>query len=137
MEFDIMETLSIWGPNRHDFGMHWDYYQENHKSCGMFTGYVQPDKEGFITVGMLWTPGLVVMYDNGKEAARWQSPRVSDIPSYFILDLVTGGWEAEPLDDKQLPADFVLDYIRAWQRKDLASLADGYKPNDGTPIPPK
>ena len=24
MEFDIMETLSIWGPNRHDFGMHWD-----------------------------------------------------------------------------------------------------------------
>ena len=136
MEFDIMETLSVWGPYRHDFGTHWDWYAKNHKSLGMFTAYVPPDKDGFISVGMLWTPGLVVMYDNGKEAARWESPRISDIPSYFMFDLVTGGWEAEPLDDTKLPADFVIDYVRAWQRKDLASDLDGPKPNQGTPAAP-
>jgi hypothetical protein len=35
-----------------------------------------------------------------------------------------------------LPADFVFDYVRAWQRKDWASAADGPKPNDGGPLPP-
>ena len=136
MEFDIMETLSIWGVNRHDFGMHWDGYMKYHKSNGMFSAYVHPDKEGFITVGMLWTPGVVVMYDNGKEAARWESPRVGSVQEYFILDLITGGWESEPMDDAQLPADFVIDYIRAWQRKDLASPEDGPKPNEGGTLAP-
>ncbi|MEJ0000411.1 MAG: glycoside hydrolase family 16 protein [Verrucomicrobiota bacterium] len=136
MEFDIMEELSIWGPYRHDFGMHWDSYAKYHKSNGDYTVYVTPDKDGFITVGMLWTPGSVVFYDNGKEVGRWESPRISSVPEFFILDHVTGGWETEPLDEKQLPADFVIDYVRAWQRKDLASDVDGPKPNDGGPLPP-
>ncbi len=136
MEFDIMETLSIWGPNRHDFGMHWDGYMKHHKSTGMFTAYVQPDQDGFITVGMLWTPSLVIMYDNGKEAARWESPRIANTQEYIILTMLTGGWESEPMDDAQLPSDFVLDYIRVWQRKDLASPEDGPKPNEGGPLAP-
>ena len=85
---------------------------------------------------MLWTPGAVVNYDNGKEAARWESPRVGSTQEYLILDLITGGWEAEPLDDRKLPADFVLDYIRVWQRQDLASPEDGPKPNDGGTLAP-
>ena len=136
MEFDIMETLSIWGPNRHDFGTHWDGYMKYHKSTGMFSAYVQPDKDGFITVGMLWTPGLVIMYDNGKEAARWESPRIANTQEYIILTMLTGGWESEPMDDAQLPSDIVFDYIRVWQRKDLASPEDGAKPNEGGPLAP-
>jgi len=132
MEFDIMETLSIWGVARHDFGMHWDSYGVSHKSHGMFTAYVQPDKEGFITVGMLWTPGLVVLYDNGRETARWECPRVSTIQSHLILDNVLGGWEAEAVDDAKFPADFVVSYVRVWQRKDLASAVDGPIPNKAT-----
>ena len=136
MEFDIMETLSIWGPWRHDFGMHWDDYQKYHKSNGMFSSYCPPDKDGFITVGMLWTPGMLVNYDNGKEAARWESPRIGNVPEYIILDHITGGWESEPLDDKKLPADFIIDYIRVWQRKDLASPDDGKKANEGGTLAP-
>jgi beta-glucanase (GH16 family) len=137
MEFDIMETLSIWGIHRHDFGMHWDGYGKYHKSNGDFTFYQQADSEGFITVGMLWTPGLVVMFDNGREAARWESPRISSIPSYLIFDHVMGGWETEPMDETKLPEDLVVDYVRVWQRKDLASPVDGPKPNKGGPLPPK
>ena len=40
------------------------------------------------------------------------------------------------MDDAQLPSDFVFDYIRAWQRKDLASPEDGPKPNEGGPLAP-
>ena len=136
MEFDIFENLSIWGPYRHDWGMHWDGYFEYHKSNGAFTQYVMPDSDGFVTVGMLWEPGKVTEFDNGKETASWESPRVSNVPSYILLDNVDGGWEKEPLDDKQLPADMTIDYVRVWQRKDLASAVDGPKPNQGTPGPP-
>jgi beta-glucanase (GH16 family) len=136
MEFDIMETLSIWGPYRHDFGMHWDGYQTHHKSIGDFQYYLQPDKDGFVTVGLLWLPGMVAVYDNGVEVSRWESPRIGSAQEYMILDLISGGWEAEPMDEKQLPADFTLDYIRVWQRKDLATPGDGYKPNNGGSLPP-
>jgi len=137
MEFDIMEQLSIWGPNRHDFGMHWDHYMKNHKSIGTFSCYFQPDAEGYLTVGMLWTPGSVVMYQQGREASRWETSRISNIPSYMILQHITGGWETEGMDDAQLPSDMLFDYIRVWQRKDLASPVDGPKPNDGGPLAPK
>jgi beta-glucanase (GH16 family) len=136
MEFDIMETLSIWGPYRHDFGMHWDGYMAHHKSNGDFQYYVTPDKDGFITVGLLWLPGRVSMFDNGVEVASWESPRVGSAQEHMILDLISGGWESEPIDEKQLPADFIIDYVRVWQRKDLATPGDGAKPNNGGPLPP-
>ena len=38
-----------------------------------------------------------------------------------------------PLDDSKLPDDFLIDYVRVWQRQDLASPEDGPKPNQGIP----
>jgi len=137
MEFDIVEQLSIYGPQRFNFAMHWDGYGGGHKATGSGSIYVPADKDGFITVGLLWLPGEAVLYTNGQEVARWKNDRVSSVPSNILLDHVTGGWEVETLDDKQLPADFVIDYIRVWQRKDLASAADGPKPNKGEPAAPK
>jgi beta-glucanase (GH16 family) len=137
MEFDIIEQLSIWGPQRLNMAMHWDGYGSGHKATGSGSIYVPADKDGFIVVGLLWTPESAVLYGNGKELARWKNPRISDVPSCLILDHVTGGWETEPLDDAQLPADFVIDYVRVWQRADLASAVDGPKPNQGTPAAPK
>jgi hypothetical protein len=46
----------------------------------------------------------------------------------MMLTIPMGGWDNNALDDKQLPADFVIDYVRVWQRKDLASSVDGYQP---------
>jgi len=124
MEFDIMEFISGWGPCRYNIAMHWDGYGANHKSIGSDRIYVQPDPEGFVTAGMLWTPGSAVYYCNGKEIFHYESPRVSNVPSYIMLDMVSGGWDNEPLDDAKLPADFTIDYIRVWQRKDLAAEPD-------------
>ncbi len=137
MEFDIVEQLSAWGSQRFNFAMHWDGYGKTHKATGSGGIYVPADKDGFLVVGLLWTPGSIVLYGNGKECARWTSPRVSNVSSAILLDNVTGGWETEMLDDSQLPGDFVVDYIRVWQRKDLASETDGPRPNKGTPAAPK
>jgi len=128
MEFDIMEHLTRWGPYRYNIALHWDGYQKDHKSVGSDKIYIQPDKDGFITCGLLWIPGAAIYYADGREVFRWESPRVSNVQSYMMLTLPIGGWDNNSLDDKQLPADFVIDYVRVWQRKDLASSVDGYQP---------
>ncbi len=120
-----MEHLTRWGPYRYNIALHFDGYGKEHKSVGSPFNYVQADKDGFITPGLLWLPGSMVFYCNGKELWRWDDPRVSTVPSQFIFEVTTGGWDNNKVDDKQLPADYLVDYVRVWQRKDLASGADG------------
>ena len=133
MEFDIMEFLSGWGTNRFNVAFHWDGYGKEHKSVSSDRTYVGTDKDKYITTGLLWTPGLAVVYNNGKEIFRWENARVSDVQEYIMFDMVTGGWDNPPLDDAKLPDDFFIDYVRVWQRKDLATPEDGPKPNNGIP----
>ncbi|MGB8355431.1 MAG: family 16 glycosylhydrolase [Chthoniobacteraceae bacterium] len=127
MEMDIMEHLTRWGPHRYNIANHWDGYGKEHKSVGNVFNYVLPDKDGFITVGLLWTPGQAVYYANGNEMFRVEDPRIGSQPANIIFETTTGGWDNNAVDDKQLPVDYVIDYVRVWQRKDLASSVDGYK----------
>ncbi len=127
MEFDVFEGQSMWGPYRTTFGMHWDAYGKFHKSAGTSFHYNLPDKDGFFTIGMLWTPGHVAVYSNGRLDGSWDSPRVGSVQSYIMFDMLPGGFEYDPLDPATLPADLVIDYVRVWQRKDLASPDDGPK----------
>jgi beta-glucanase (GH16 family) len=131
MEFDVSESQALWGINRCSSTCHWDGYGTSHKYIGPSADYIQADKDGFIVVGLLWTPGSVVVYGNGKEVFRWESPRVSALEEFLILQNEFGGWDNEPLDDAELPSDFQVAYVRAWQRKDLATPEDGAKPNKG------
>ena len=128
MEFDIMEHLTRWGPYRYNIALHWDGYGKQHKAIGSACNYVQADKDGFITSGLLWTPGSAVFYGNGKELFRWEDPRICTVPSGIIIEITTGGWDNNAVDDAQLPADYLIDYVRVWQRKDLASEVDGLQP---------
>jgi beta-glucanase (GH16 family) len=131
MEIDVTESQSAWGAYRFNMACHWDGYQAFHKTAGTSTNYVQPDQDGFIVVGLLWTPGAIVGYGNGREIFRWESPRIPNVEEYLIIQNEIGGWDNQPVDDSQLPADFLVDYVRVWQRKDLASPDDGPKPNHG------
>lgn len=133
MEFDIMEFLGRWGQYRFNIAMHWDGYGKNHQQNGCTTIYFKPDKDGFLTSGLLWTPGVAVYYINGKEVARWESPRISEITSNIMFTNVTGGWDNDQPDVTQMPDDYVIDYVRCWQRKDLASAVDGFKAPTGGP----
>ncbi|MDA3875088.1 MAG: family 16 glycosylhydrolase, partial [Kiritimatiellae bacterium] len=134
MEFDIMEHLTAWGPYRFNVAMHWDGYGDKHKAIGSSNIYVPTDEEGFFTIGLLWLPGQVVYYGNGEEIARWDFDRIGSVQSYIILYMVSGGWANVPLDPSQLPSTFEIDYVRVWQRADLATPGDGRKENDGRPF---
>ena len=119
MEFDIMEHLTAWGPYRFNVAWHWDGYGKDHKSIGSPWIYMPADKDGFLTVGLLWLPGESAIYGNGVELARWKNPRVGDQLSNFLIDIVQGGWANDPLDEDLLPDELVLDYVRCWQKEGL------------------
>lgn len=136
MEFDIMEHLTRWGPYRYNIAFHWDGYGEKHQQTGSQTIYGEHDADGFITVGLLWLPGKAAIYHHGRLVAEWESSRISDVPSDLMFTHVMGGWDNNALDDAQLPAEFVIDYVRCWQRKDLASDLDGVKSAQPTPAAP-
>lgn len=135
MEFDIMEFLSRWGSYRFSPAFHWDGYGKEHKATGGLV-YTRLDQEGYITTGLLWLPGELVIYNNGQEVLRWESPRISSVPSDIMFTNVTGGWDNSPLNDAQLPDELAIDYVRCWQRKDLASNLDGVKSIQATPAAP-
>jgi beta-glucanase (GH16 family) len=132
MEFDVMEHLTRWGPYRYNIAMHWDGYQKEHKQTGTTKIYIQPDKDGFITCGLLWLPGSVTYYCNGQVVLSWDDPRISNVQSDLMFTFPAGGWDNNAIDDAKLPADFVIDYVRVWQRKDLASPVDGYQKTSGS-----
>jgi beta-glucanase (GH16 family) len=125
MEFDILEFLGRWGQYRYNIAMHWNGYDKGHQQTGCTSMYVMPDKEGFITAGLLWLPGVAVYYANGKEILRWETPRISNVQSDIMFTNVTGGWDNDGIDASKMPDDFIVDYVRVWQRKDLASAVDG------------
>lgn len=138
MEFDIMEFLGRWGQYRYNIAMHWDGYGKEHQQTGCTTIYFQPDKDGYITAGLLWLPGLAVYYANGREVLRWESPRISSVQADIMFTNVTGGWDNDGIDEKKMPDDFKIDYVRVWQRKDLASDVDGKQTAPAptpTPVP--
>ncbi len=122
MEHDIMEYLTRYGPNRYNIALHWDGYEKDHKMVGTDRNYVLPDKDGFIVTGMLWEPGKLTFYGNGAVLATWANPRVSDVPAYILFTHVSGGWGGNDLTGERLPDDFVVDWVRCWQRDDLAAL---------------
>ena len=133
MEIDIVESQTMWGPHRFNTACHWDGYGKEHKVVGTSANYVATDEEGYITVGMLWLPGEITMYGNGEPFWTFQSKRVMDVPAYIQFQNQIGGWECDPLDETFFPSDFEIDYIRIWQREDLATPGEGRQPNNGGP----
>ncbi len=90
---------------------------EKHSSPTMETVTGEDLSAGFHKYSVLWEPELVVWYVDGQEVRRMTGPRVSDEPMNIIAHLVVGSsWIGEPSADV-IPAEFEIDYIKAWQKQ--------------------
>ncbi|MBN8707793.1 MAG: hypothetical protein BGO12_06630 [Verrucomicrobia bacterium 61-8] len=123
MEFDILEHLSEWGPGRHNIAVHWDGYGDQHQAWGDANIYYGPTPDGWHVFGMLWEPGKLTWYIDGKKTAEWENPRVGSVPGHLLLSLQLGGWATKDIDLSKIDETFDIDYVKVWQRKDLAEAA--------------
>ena len=117
MEIDIMEILSEWGPGRNSVATHWDGYGGNHKQWGTSQIYYGSTPDDYHVFGLLWEPGKLTWYVDGKKTAELANDRVSNVPTYLKFNVQMGGWATKNVDDANLPATMQVDYARAWQLK--------------------
>ena len=115
MEFDIMESLGIWGPNRTAHAMHWDGYGAQHQVAGSSGSIAFPaTSDGFHIYGMYWEPGKVEFYVDGVKTYEWANARVMSTTAYMLLSLQTGGWDGNNPGPQVNNQVLEVDWVRAW-----------------------
>ncbi len=128
MEIDILEHLCEWGPGRNNVAVHWDGYGSDHKQWGSTHVYFGPTPDGWHNFGLLWEPGKLTWFIDGKKVIEWENERVSDVASYLKLNIQMGGWAAKDVDLSKLPDVMEVEFVRAWQLKDRLEKNAAAKP---------
>ncbi|MDB4987739.1 MAG: glycoside hydrolase family 16, partial [Myxococcaceae bacterium] len=55
-------------------------------------------------------------FANGREVASWTSSRVASVPASLKFTVQMGGLAGEEVEEKALPDDLLVDWVRVWQR---------------------
>ena len=124
-EVDIFESFSYGDllSNVVQCNLHWDGYGEAHRTGGHCKAYVIGNNpyEEFNTYGLEWNENEYIFYVNGKEFYRTDEGGVCQNPLYLILSAEVKGDNAvsSERDENAAPADFIVDYVRAYQYIDI------------------
>lgn len=115
-EIDVVEML---GDNTGLVYQTYHFFENNGRlrSTPSFQATGSDYASDFHTYGMLWEPGRITWYVDGVATNRYSSSNVSDEYMYILLNLALGGgWAGLPDASTPFPADFVIDYVRAYQK---------------------
>ena len=120
-EIDIFETLYSYDESSRYFNsvyhtIHVDSYEESHKQENQGYFYADDPYNKFNTYGVEWNKDGYIFYINGQETAKTDFGGVCEVPLYFIISL---GVNEEIAGNRYLPAAMKVDYVRAYQYKDL------------------
>ena len=113
-EIDVFEYLVNRG-DRLQHAIHWDGYGKEHKS-DVHIADVRGLRDGWHTVGLLWTAGEYVFSVDGRET--WRTGKgVSQRAEYLILSLEVGPWAGD-IRQATLPDSLLVDYVRVYRRRE-------------------
>jgi len=124
-EIDIHEILGN-EPDKVYMTVHWGTdYNAGHMSDG--TSWVGPDfSADFHVFGLEWTPDAIVWTIDGVERKRHTGAGVPQVPMYVILNLAIGGtWPGPPDATTTFPAQYQIDYVRAYSALPDGGASDG------------
>ena len=108
-EIDIMELIGSEPTTLYNFV----HYGNNIAADG--ATYEAGMTTGFHTYGVDWEPDYITWYFDGTAVSKLPTPDGVDKPMYILADLAVGGdWPGSPNASTPFPADFKIDYIRAY-----------------------
>ena len=135
-EVDVFESMYYkdhwWGDDCVIGGIHYDGYGPEEKGDSIGKIFVKGDPYNeFNTYGLEWSPDEYIFYINGCECGRISTGGVSDNPEYLLLSCEVAGKDGIADADRHgtgkigltpkanWPAEFVVDYVRCYQYKDM------------------
>ena len=111
------------------FSLHSKNHNHTRKDGIQYTTNVTFDvdfSDDFHVYAMEWTKDYIEYFVDGKSYCRYnktddtdQSPDSwpFDKPFYLILNTAVGGGLGGPVDDSNIPFEFIIDYVRVYQKK--------------------
>ncbi|WP_262300335.1 family 16 glycosylhydrolase [Microvirga sesbaniae] len=120
-EIDVLELLGH-DPSTYYVGSHWTDSHGSHAydTRGISTGIDL--SQGFHAYGTMWTADSITFYLDGTAVYSMQTPAGMSEPMYLLAGLAVGGnWPGAPDQTTRFPAEFQIDYIRAWSADILPS----------------
>ena len=104
--------------------LHFDGYGDAHQKLGAKRFLLKNNPyEEYNTYGLEWNEDEYIFYINGVETFRTSFGGVSQNPEYLILSVEMRGEDGIPSERANAPADgaeFIVDYVRVYQYKDMA-----------------
>ena len=70
--------------------------------------------KNFHVFSVQWTPRTLIFRIDGKETWRIGG-RISRVPQYLILSLLSSDYELPQIQDRQLPQHMYVDWVRVWE----------------------
>lgn len=123
-EIDIMEFI---GDNQDTVYHTYHYYDNdgNLRSTDSEGTRGTDWTNGWHTYAVEWLPGLLIFYVDGIEQHRVIDSKVSQQEMYILANTALGGWwPGSPDETTKFPAEYKIDYIRAYQKADGVLLSD-------------
>lgn len=114
-EIDVMEVL---GDATDTLEMHYHYRQQDRK-LNVGKSLVTSDlSNAFRRYGVEWSSTGIRWYLDGREVWRiGHDVPIAAGPMYLLINLAVGGeWAGPEIDESRLPAEFLIDYVKVWQR---------------------
>ena len=136
-EVDVFESMYYkdhwWGADAVVSGIHYDGYDAaTHKGDSIGKYFLENDPyTQYNTYGVEWNPDEYIFYINGRETGRLSTGGVSQNPEYLLLSVEIAGQDGIADADRHgtgkitktpagnWPAEFLVDYVRVYQYKDL------------------
>ncbi len=103
--------------------LHYDGYGDEHQMLGATRFLLKNNPyEEFNTYGLEWNENEYIFYINGVETFRTDFGGVSQNEEYIILSVEMRGENGIPSERENAPAEgaeFIVDYVKVYQYKDL------------------
>jgi beta-glucanase (GH16 family) len=114
-ELDIFEYYPHANREYVSHAMHWGGYGATHKVEGPVWGKLDFTADDFHTIGFEWTENSYTIFVDGKKTYTGNQ-LISHVPEFIILSLGVNQLAAGPLDKKNLPDSFMVDYVRVYKK---------------------
>ena len=116
-EIDMLEVLCS-KPNELHVNFHYGPAWNEHYSHEQVLNLGYSTSDDFHTYGFEWTSDYMRYYVDGVQVGHDftnKSAIKEATGMYMILNLAIDGWDGKPDGSTQWPAEFKIDYVRAWQ----------------------